>query len=325
MARIHAQLGPEFPAEHTFIQLQNKDGTCFINSVLQALFNLPPVQKFCEDCHAALAKHNLFETAENSPTLLIGHFVKIYIDSMRAPQNEVWYEPTYFLDRVFENEQFCRGEQSDANDFFLFLIRKLENDIELLTATTNECFPTFLPLFRFSLTNAFSTSHGMDQWFSEYLECNINKSTCPSIQECMNMWLSPESTTSTQTVHQLDHLGPILAVHVDIFVFNSEIRRVVKNFRGIEISDTLRLVDSSFEQTHKPKIYDLRAIIAHNGHSIDEGHYIAVFKTEGRWIVGDDTNIYGLSEDDIHGFLTHQALPGYDSIIPYMLFYQCEA
>ena len=93
---IHERLGYNFPHDHTIIQLVNINSSCYINSVLQSLFNLPSIQKYLEFVSQKINEHNI--SIEHT---LFGLFVKIYIDSQRAPQNEVWYEPNYFLDKFF--------------------------------------------------------------------------------------------------------------------------------------------------------------------------------------------------------------------------------
>ena len=42
---------------------------------------------------ATLAEHEMKQLVDDVHQMPIGHFLKIYIDSMNAPQNKVWYEP----------------------------------------------------------------------------------------------------------------------------------------------------------------------------------------------------------------------------------------
>jgi hypothetical protein len=63
---IHANLGPSFPGSHTLIQLVNKDGDCYINSILQALYNLRPTQNYCWACQQVFESDGLTERAEQS-------------------------------------------------------------------------------------------------------------------------------------------------------------------------------------------------------------------------------------------------------------------
>ena len=141
---IHANMGPEVPEKYTFIQLRNMGSTCFINSVLQSLYATDIIPNFCWQYDELHKKYPHLYDATNNTHLYL--FVKIYIDSQNAPQNEVLYEPNYFLDSVFSlGSPFIRGEQSDSHEFLLFLFNVFDHEIALINEIVEQ--KDQLPLF----------------------------------------------------------------------------------------------------------------------------------------------------------------------------------
>jgi ubiquitin C-terminal hydrolase len=94
---------------------------------------------------------------------------------------------------------------------------------------------------------------------------------------------------------------------------------LTKKIRRIDIPLSLQLRDK-----HGEKCYGLYSVIAHSGCGIDDGHYFCVFRVAEHWILGNDSELRGLSQDEIFGFLVQQRLSGFENISVYMIFYQHE-
>ena len=323
MSTVHERLGPDFPAEHTFILFKNINGTCFVNSVLQALYSVPAIQEFIREWDATLAEHEMKQFVEDVYQMPFGHFLKIYIDSMNAPQNEVWYEPTYFLDRVFENEQrYTRGSQYDAFEFFTFLVNSIDQSTHTFVEVTgNRLMKYFRSLFEFTVTGRITSPlEAYDCPAETMVALSIGQCTRPRLQENIEQWMS-RATMHGQLQRRFMNLPPVLAIVMSSYELDEAKGEYVKFFSHMEMQDTIRLVESG-PGYERGVFYELCGIVAHNGGNIHEGHYTCIIKACDRWVVADDENLYGPSEDELHEFFLHQRLPGYDSLAVTMLIYQ---
>lgn len=311
MSTVHERLGPDFPGDHTFILFKNMNGTCFVNSVLQGLYSVPSVRDFIWAWDRALGKSDLREQAENVPTKPFGHFLKIYVDSMNAPQNEVWYEPTYFLDRVFENgDSYHRGGQYDAYEFLRFLIWSIQTSVETFRDLLGRRdLPEFRPLFEFYVTTSL--------YRERMISITVTDSPTKRLQDSIATWMC-EETDFGYVTRELQNVPPVLTVHFNVVGVDQETRDSVKRFNQMQIPDTLILRPKPGETV----VYELCSAVAHNGKTITTGHYLAIIKARDRWVVADDENLFGLNEEQTHDFLMKQWLPGYDSVAVTILFYQ---
>jgi hypothetical protein len=205
---IHASLGWSFPESHTLIQLVNKDGDCFINSILQALYNLGPVQEYIWKCQDVFERDNLTWRTEQS---VFGFFVRIYVDSIRAPQNEVWYEPNYFLDRVFAEGVFRRGIPADAYEFFMFLVTWLDREVDVLnTEHGRELFHPFMDVFRIVAERQYTEPDG--EFFTvedTFLSCLLPPSE--SISAGLARWMDSYLKDGAHSVRTFVNLPRVLA------------------------------------------------------------------------------------------------------------------
>jgi ubiquitin C-terminal hydrolase len=307
---IHAQIGEDFPQDQTLIQLVNIDGTCYINAALQALFSIPSVQEFIWGCDRVLGESGMKDLAESQ---VFGHFVKIYVDSMRAPQNEVWYEPTLFLDRVFESGRFKKGEKCDSYEFLMFLWHSIEKScIELNNALGHIAFASFTELFELSI--AASSRH---LYFGSVM---TEKFMLLPLQVCSSSLyqnLRDAMSDGDLINREFLHIPRVLGLVMSLFVKGNE--TLSKKLNRIEIPLSLELRDNDGE-----KRYELCSVIAHCGCDLDDGHYICIFRVKEHWILGDDAHLRGLSQDDIFSFLVQQQLLGYKDMAVYMVFYQRE-
>lgn len=330
---IHERLGYGFPWEHTIIQLVNMNSTCYINSVLQSLFNLPSIQNYLEDVSKKISELNM-----NIESTLFGLFVKIYIDSQRAPQNEVWYEPNYFLDKFFSVPSiFERYQMGDSNEFFLTILDRFDEDIMSINRiiNTNQNSPrndpdynknnpirSFSSFFYFQLQNKSNPNFpefrdpAPIELFDLILIRPNNEGTEKAIQEFL-----------TSPFHRrFLNLPEIFVVNINSFCFGDD-GRFYKLFDKTPISRQLELSTKWYNDEHcgneEKAVYDLIATVVHNGTDFDSGHFITVFKACDRIIVGDDANFWGLNNDQLNRFIYQNEIPGNEHCSTiYSMFYQ---
>jgi ubiquitin C-terminal hydrolase len=301
---IHAGV----PEQQTLIKLTNVNGTCYINSILQCLYNIPRVKDYCWRCE------EVFEGRPEAKTLaeryLFGFFVKIYVDSERAPQNEVYYEPTYFLDHVFEGGYFHRGEPSDAHEFFLFLANSLDmHSTQVASELRFPGFPSFCALFELFVDTRTNGWFGMTVSERRLV---IPVTPGRNVRRALEAWMQPEIGSHSQIFRRFRRLGPCLAFHVNCYRLDEACGGLVKRWDTIELNDSLDVGDD-----FGPKHYELVGAVVHRGDSLEKGHYICVVRICETWVVADDTNLWGLGDAEATDFLTN----GFGGTTVSMVFY----
>lgn len=331
---IHERLGYNFPQEHTIIQLVNMNSTCYINSVLQSLFNIPSIQNYLEDVSRITKEVDI-----SIEQTLFGLFVKIYIDSQRAPQNEVWYEPNYFLDKLFNSTNtFKRYEMGDAYELFLTLLRIFDDEIVSINRAINsirnsprkdDIFNRNNPIHCFSSFFDFNTENKRNPKFPYY--------RTPDLREVFNLIpIKPNTNGVEKAIQEFTEnpyyrkflsLPEILVVKVNVFgIENGNYHKV---FVKTPISIQLELSTNKSENMKNDNfqaenaIYDLISILMHIGTDFSSGHFMTVFNACDRIIVGDDANFWGLNDEQLGKFLDQNEIPGSETCSSvYMMFYQ---
>jgi hypothetical protein len=309
---IHAALG-WLPDSHTLIQLANQNGNCYVNSILQALYNLIPVQAHIWHCQSIFEAANLTERAEQSH---FGFFIRIYVDSMRAPQNEVWYEPTYFLDHLFTASVFERGVPSDAHEFFLFLVNSVTENQSLIDfELCQELFDSFAATFRFAVKRTCTYDDGDSFTVDEsYFACPMPSGD--SIAASLDRWVGSQDADGSFTMRSFVRLPPVFACHAAEYQIGED-GRFGKVFAPVGLQEWLELADQD-----GMKRYELCSVVLHNGVDLGNGHYICALRVAGRWLLADDTYFRGIGDDEVGAFLGTGKLNGYDQVTVSMVFYQ---
>lgn len=324
---IHERLGYGFPQEHTIIQLVNLNSTCYINSVLQSLFNLPSIQNYLEQVSKIVNDLNY-----SIDYTLFGLFVKIYIDSQRAPQNEVWYEPNWFIDKFFSYPvNFQRFQMGDASDFFLTMIDIFDNEISSINENLNKITNSLRNDPEYNKNNPIRS-------FTSFFNFDVSNKSNPNYQFKIDpiptesfvlIVTRPNPNGVEQAVHNFFEIPfyrtflnfpEIFVVYITSVAFTDG--NAYKSFEKTPISKQISFT-TNLIQNEKSATYDLISVVVHNGTDLNSGHYISVFKACCRVIVGDDANFWGLNEHQLNRFIYQNEIPGSESCSSiYMLFYQ---
>lgn len=292
---IHDSL-PGFFDDFVFIRFKPLGKTDFVNSVLQALYNLKPVQDFINWHHQNLQQN--LKAIEKQKGMLFGHFMKIYWDSMHATDNghkktEIDYSPDRFLKRLSETGEE-KGLHSDARKFFEFLRTNIDQSNE------TRKYP-FSSLFAMTLHTEFVFGGASPSRMTEkLLEFDLENRKIPLL-------FGDQSQKAVR--RQFTKIGRIFTVYLPIF--DSQHRKL--EGQRTDIREELQFGDGHH--------FRLKSAVIHAGDSLSNGHWLCVFWAHDRWVLADDDNIYGLSAEDIGGFLQCQKLPKYENVATSMLFY----
>jgi ubiquitin C-terminal hydrolase len=310
---IHSALGGALPDSHTLIQLANKDGDCYVNSVLQALYNLGPVQAHIWGCQLLFEREALTVRAEQSH---FGFFVRIFVDSMRAPQNEVWYEPNYFLDSLFHDGRFQRGTPSDAHEFFLFLVNSLSDIQNLINfEQCRDLFDSFADTFRFAVERTCAYPEG-DAFVVRESFCACPLPIENSIAAGLDSWVCSQGPDGSFFVRTFVQLPPVFACHTTRYQVADD-GGFEKVFAPMELQESLELSDGD-----GVKRYELCSVVLHNGIDLENGHYICVLRAAGMWLLADDTYFRGIGDDELRAFFATGRVNGYEKVTVSIVFYQ---
>ena len=301
---IHERLG-NFPSEYTFIQLANRNSSCFINSILQSLYNIDYIAEYLKKTEKILWDNGVKD--ENESTIF-GRFIQIYMDSQRAPQNEVYYEPNYFLDSFFQKfTQFKESQPDDSSDFFLTLIKEIDYGARQVNIFFGqELISDVSHMFNIAIREQFN---GNDYCFSSTQMLVLQQSSC-GLLSSLNYWMAGEFPAK----RSFYALPKILCIKIGCRHIDND-----PNPNGrTPIPEFLPLCDNSGEV-----MYEFKSCVVYISNNEGSGHFISVFTIYDRYIVGDDTNFWELNRDQKQKFFENNDIPGSEGLsFIYVVFYQ---
>ncbi|KAI9483496.1 MAG: hypothetical protein EXX96DRAFT_558383 [Benjaminiella poitrasii] len=117
---------------------------------------------------------------------------------------------------------------------------------------------------------------------------------------------------------KIKKLPNILALHLKRFKYQEQLQKYIKLTYRVVFPFELRLFNTSDDTEDADRMYELWAIVVHIGSGPHHGHYVAIIKSNGQWMLFDDDVVTQIQEDDIQKYFSD--LPGSGS--GYVLFYQ---
>eukprot|EP01119_Soliformovum_irregulare_P011120 TRINITY_DN2764_c0_g1_i1.p1 TRINITY_DN2764_c0_g1~~TRINITY_DN2764_c0_g1_i1.p1 ORF type:complete len:162 (-),score=21.94 TRINITY_DN2764_c0_g1_i1:19-504(-) len=120
-------------------------------------------------------------------------------------------------------------------------------------------------------------------------------------------------------------LPEILVLHLKRFKYFEQIQRYRKLMYRVPFPFELRLENTTDDAEDPERLYELVAVVIHIGSGPNQGHYVAIIKSHGRWILFDDDAIELINEEQIREVFgltaDMQSLLG-NTDCGYLLFYQ---
>ncbi|KAL2919671.1 hypothetical protein HK105_200585 [Polyrhizophydium stewartii] len=119
--------------------------------------------------------------------------------------------------------------------------------------------------------------------------CERNKffcDTCNSLQEAEKRM-------------KIKRLPNVLAVHLKRFKFQEHLGRYSKLSYRVAFPLELRLFNTTDGAANADRLYNLHGIVIHIGSGPHSGHYVALIKSEGQWMLFDDNDVTNINEADL--------------------------
>ncbi|KAF1795979.1 hypothetical protein V8B55DRAFT_1541350 [Mucor lusitanicus] len=117
---------------------------------------------------------------------------------------------------------------------------------------------------------------------------------------------------------KIKKLPNILALHLKRFKYQEQLQKYIKLTYRVVFPFELRLFNTSDDTEDADRMYELWSIVVHIGSGPHHGHYVAIVKSNGQWMLFDDDVVTQIQEEDIQKYFSD--LPGSGS--GYVLFYQ---
>ncbi|KAL9538200.1 hypothetical protein MBANPS3_011117 [Mucor bainieri] len=117
---------------------------------------------------------------------------------------------------------------------------------------------------------------------------------------------------------KIKKLPNILALHLKRFKYQEQLQKYIKLTYRVVFPFELRLFNTSDDTEDADRMYELWGIVVHIGSGPHHGHYVAIVKSNGQWMLFDDDVVTQIQEEDIQKYFSD--LPGSGS--GYVLFYQ---
>ncbi|KAI9274170.1 hypothetical protein BY458DRAFT_454752 [Sporodiniella umbellata] len=312
--------------------LVNMFNTCFLNAVLCCLVYTAPLTQ-----HLLAGEHTKICTVKGFCGLcaMNEHAKKCFATAKSMLRNAA-ISPNYFTTNLKKiSSTLTLGRQEDAHEFFMFLLGSFTNSYtpcdRKLTETEEDAGLVHL-LFggklrsRVTCTKCGATSDSFDR----YSDLSIDIKGHSKLKNALYKFVDTDTIGADNTEDNgykcsscrntvvatkkmtVDELPKNLVIHLKRFAFDLErcaMRKVHQHVNFPAKIDMAPFV--SKERRIQAATYKLYAVLVHDGHSCDSGHYYAYVRTpSGNWTMINDDIVSQVSEQEV---LSQKA---------YMLFYE---
>lgn len=316
------QLGNDFPNGHTFFGFSNQENNCYVNSILQALFNLDPIINYCRRFQELLDQYDFSELFYKVP---LGQFATMCLKIQDSQDKEILLSTHSFLKSVFANAtQFELGQQCDAHELLISLFAMFD----IASSKFNELvdrnvLPSFSSLFKGVVTTFLQCGCGkITNKADEMLYIPV--ATTSSLDESLEKFLYCDIDLSSNICHPfLEHsiipqfttLPKLLVIQILRFIQTDS--GTIKNVYHVPFKTEIVL------RAEEVCLYCLRSIIIHLGKTISSGHYVTLYNYLDKWYLANDSNVSVISNEHLHQFIsTGQLIEGLESPTAYLMIYE---
>jgi ubiquitin C-terminal hydrolase len=309
-------MNPDFSVmAEQYCGIRNQGATCYMNSILQALFHLPAFRKI------------VFQMPAGAPGSVVDSLQHLFAQ-MQTGTDPV---STEMLVQSFGWDDLARESQQDVQEFMRLIIDNLETklkDTPQETAIADLLRGTYRSFVRCVSVDCESARD------EAFYDLSLVVKGCKSLEDSLLKFLETErldgpNQYATENFGKQDaimgselvSLPPVLHIHLRRFEYDARRDRMVKvNSRYVfpESMDMAEFVPAA----QGPMIYDLFGVLVHAGEA-HEGHFWAFLRTSTSpdWFEFNDSNVM-VSNADV---AVHRNAGGRDPKIgnfsAYMLVY----
>ena len=324
-ASIDEVLGEEFCHDKKFFLMVNSSNVCYANSLVQCFFNSPAVVSFILEFLSALKKYPFRDVFAETP---LCRLCRLYERAFEIDEPCVQASLTRVLKAVRRNtEQFPEMAQCDVHELLLFLFNSFDSTIDRVNELIGHAeIPHFTNIFRSQVVTMVQCGCGKTTTRTDdYLYIPIVVSS-NSVSGSIDRFLHSGNDVcdeyichkdlESSIVRQFSKLPNMFVIQIGRFyrTENGKFRKIMNHVpisRKIELPDEGRVVS-----------YKLRSCIVHCGRSLYEGHYVAIYNLENRWILADDKELTAIDRDSLKAFLRSGRMSSVESPAVYLLFYE---
>ncbi|KAG2234960.1 hypothetical protein INT48_005114 [Thamnidium elegans] len=263
--------------------------------------------------------------------------------------------PVNFINKVKkENELFRSSMHQDAHEFLNYTLNTIADDVQKYqqriaeeqdsidsdsntteTSTSSKPKITWVhQLFEgvFSNETKCLSCETVTSRDESFMDLSIDVEMNSSITSCLRQFSASETLChknkyfcdvcsglqEAERRMKIKKLPNILALHLKRFKYQEQLQKYIKLTYRVVFPFELRLFNTSDDTEDADRMYELWAIVVHIGSGPHHGHYVAIIKNNGQWMLFDDDVVTQIQEEDIQKYFSD--LPGSGS--GYVLFYQ---
>eukprot|EP01028_Stygiella_incarcerata_P008761 TRINITY_DN39258_c0_g1_i1.p1 TRINITY_DN39258_c0_g1~~TRINITY_DN39258_c0_g1_i1.p1 ORF type:complete len:392 (-),score=75.83 TRINITY_DN39258_c0_g1_i1:33-1208(-) len=168
------------------------------------------------------------------------------------------------------------------------------------------------------------------------LDVSVNVKQNTSLMSCLRSFSSVEmmsgkdkfrcemcsSLQEAQMSIRIKHPPPVIVFHLKRFKFFEQIQRHRKLSYRIACPEKMSIGSSSGCEDVIEQMYELTSVVIHIGSGASYGHYIAMAKSHGHWLIFDDDVVELAQWEDLEGYFGVPIETNGTSETVYLLFYK---
>eukprot|EP00611_Tribonema_gayanum_P008097 TRINITY_DN1755_c0_g1_i3.p1 TRINITY_DN1755_c0_g1~~TRINITY_DN1755_c0_g1_i3.p1 ORF type:complete len:382 (-),score=116.33 TRINITY_DN1755_c0_g1_i3:143-1246(-) len=350
-SKLEQDLGYTEPVEagERYYGLENFGNTCYCNSVMQALYFCSPLRKELLARHTQNSSSTAMATGSSQYPAgsLLYQLAELFAVITNTKKLSGRVAPQAFMQTLRETNELFRGNmQQDAHEFYNFIINDMADTLLRMSADKSgdqaARKTTWIhDLFQGVLTNetkciCCETVTHRDEPFVD-LPLDIEQNC--SVTACLRNFSRTETLTgrnkffcetccALQEAEKrmcLRRLPRVLTLHLKRFKYMEQIQNFSKLSHRVVFPLELRMPNMARDSAADADgiLYHLFAVVVHIGRGLNHGHYVAVVKSQGRWMLFDDDLVEVVDEAVLHKVFGLSNHLGGSTNTGYLLFYDC--